>query len=175
MMQPLVILLLVRQLGLPDWMVGILLALAGVGGILGALVAGPVAGALGRARVIWLAELVCVPSFLLLPAAGAGLQMVLFAAGYMLLHVALSVFNVANLSFRQAICPDRLLGRMNASVRFLMWGALPLGALVGGLAGEHLSARGGLVVAGLGVFLAVAVLLASPLRSMRDLPMEAQS
>lgn len=169
-MQPIVILLLVSELGLPGTAVGVLLALAGVGGLLGALAAGRIATAIGRARTIWVVELACAPVFLLLPLTSAGWGLGFFAVGYLLLHFLLSIFNVSNLSFRQALCPDHLLGRMNASVRFLMWGALPLGSLAGGLLGAQFGARWTLAIAGVGFFAAAAVLLASPLRTMRDLP-----
>ncbi|MFD8495925.1 MFS transporter [Amycolatopsis sp. NPDC059657] len=168
--QPLVVVLLAQELALAGSVVGALLALAGAGGLAGALVAGKVADAIGRSRAIWVSELACVPAFLLLPLTFPGWGLAFFAAGFFLAHLILSVFNVSNLSFRQAICPDRLLGRMNASVRFLMWGALPLGALAGGLLGTALGARWALVVAGAGFLGAAMVLLLSPLRRLRDLP-----
>ncbi|MFE9747154.1 MFS transporter [Saccharothrix saharensis] len=168
--QPLVIVLLVRELALTEAAVGVMLALAGAGGLVGALVAGRVADGIGRSRAIWVSELACVPAFLLLPLTFPGRGLAFFAAGYFLLHLILSVFNVSNLSFRQAICPDRLLGRMNASVRFLMWGALPLGGVAGGFLGTALGTRWALVAAGAGFLLAALVLLVSPLRRLRDLP-----
>ena len=77
---------------------------------------------------------------------------------------------MAQVSFRQAVCPDGLLGRMNASVRFLVWGAMPIGGLLGGGLGELVGARGTLLVAGIGTVLAPLWLLCSPLRRLRDLP-----
>lgn len=168
--QPLIVVLLVKELALAGSVVGVMLALAGVGGLVGALVAGRIADAIGRSRAIWVSELACVPAFLLLPLTFPGWGLAFFAAGFFLLHLILSVFNVSNLSFRQAICPDRLLGRMNASVRFLMWGTLPLGALAGGALGAVLGARWALVVAAGGFLAAALVLLFSPLRRLRDLP-----
>ncbi|TQM79242.1 putative MFS family arabinose efflux permease [Saccharothrix saharensis] len=168
--QPLVIVLLVRELVLTEAAVGAMLALAGAGGLVGALVAGKVADKIGRSRAIWVSELACVPAFLLLPLTFPGRGLAFFAVGYFLMHLILSVFNVSNLSFRQAICPDRLLGRMNASVRFLMWGALPLGGVTGGFLGTALGTRWALVAAGAGFLLAALVLLVSPLRRLRDLP-----
>jgi len=170
MAQPLVIVLLVRELALTEAAVGAMLALAGAGGLVGALVAGKVADRIGRSRAIWVSELACVPAFLLLPLSFPGRGLAFFAVGFFLMHLILSVFNVSNLSFRQAICPDRLLGRMNASVRFLMWGALPLGGVAGGALGTALGTRWALVVAGAGFLFAALVLLASPLRRLRDLP-----
>ena len=51
------------------------------------------------------------------------------------------VYNVNQVSLRQAITPDRLQGRMNASMRFIVWGTIPLGALLGGGLGEALGLR----------------------------------
>ena len=48
------------------------------------------------------------------------------------------VYNVAQVSFRQRVCPPPLLGRMNASVRFIVWGSMPIGGLLGGWLGTHL-------------------------------------
>jgi len=85
-------------------------------------------------------------------------------------YVAVVVYNVAQVSFRQRLCPPALLGRMNASVRFLVWGPMPVGGLLGGWLGTHLGvvatlwvSVGGLVVSALPVAL-------SPLWRMRELP-----
>ena len=80
------------------------------------------------------------------------------------------VYNVAQVSFRQRLCPPALLGRMNASVRFLVWGGMPLGGLVGGFLGTHLGVVETLWVAVAGTVLASLPVLASPLVRMRELP-----
>jgi len=80
------------------------------------------------------------------------------------------LYNVAQVSFRQRLCPPALLGRMNASVRFIVWGTLPLGGLLGGFLGTHLGVLPTLWVA-VGVsFLATLPVVLSPLVRMRDLP-----
>jgi hypothetical protein len=48
------------------------------------------------------------------------------------------VYNIVQLTMRQRVCPPRLLGRMNASIRFAVWGVMPLSALASGYLGEHL-------------------------------------
>jgi hypothetical protein len=75
----------------------------------------------------------------------------------------------------QAITPDRLLGRMNASRRFLVWGVIPLGALVGGTLASTIGLRPTLFVGAIGASLAVLPLLFSPVRSLKRVPDEAQS
>jgi Mg/Co/Ni transporter MgtE len=73
-------------------------------------------------------------------------------------------------SFRQRLCPDRLLGRMNATMRFVVWGVLPIGALIGGVLGSVLGLRPTLWIGAAGEAVAGVWLLASPMRSMRDFP-----
>jgi hypothetical protein len=81
-----------------------------------------------------------------------------------------SVNNITQVSFRQGLTPEHLLGRMTATMRFLVWGTAPLGALAGGVLGQTLGPRGALWVAAAAGLLPVLPLLASPLRTMRHLP-----
>ncbi len=64
------------------------------------------------------------------------------------------IYNVTQVSFRQAITPDQLLGRMNASIRFLVWGTMPLGGLAGAWLGGWLGARQTMLVGLLGTCVA---------------------
>ncbi|MDT7544407.1 MAG: hypothetical protein QOE99_517, partial [Actinomycetota bacterium] len=70
------------------------------------------------------------------------------------------------------ICPPALQGRMNASVRFIVWGTMPLGALAGGALGTLIGVRPTLVVAAVGGCLSVLWVVFSPLFGMRDFPTE---
>jgi MFS family permease len=166
------VLVLTRQLGASAGLVGLLLAGGGVGGVLGALLASRIANRFGQGRTIWLSILVTSPFELLLPLAGRGWLISLFAVGFLVNGFGAVVYNIAQVSFRQAICPDRLLGRMNASVRFVVWGTLPLGALVGGVLGTLIGIRPTLWVGAIGVLLCPLPVLLSPLRRLRDLPTE---
>ena len=80
------------------------------------------------------------------------------------------VYNVNQVSFRQRLCPDRLLGRMNATMRFVVWGVLSIGALIGGVLGSVAGLRPTLWIGAAGEALAGIWLLASPIRTMRDFP-----
>jgi hypothetical protein len=101
---------------------------------------------------------------------GAGL--LFFAGGLFLSSFAALVYNVNQVSFRQRLCPERLLGRMNATMRFLVWGTLPIGGLLGGVLGTEFGLRNGLWVAAATGTLAVLFLVFSPMRRMRDFPVE---
>ncbi|MEV6645820.1 MFS transporter [Amycolatopsis sp. NPDC051371] len=169
------VLFLTRVAGLPPAAVGVLLAAGGAGGILGALCSGAVTRRLGQSRAIWLVPLFTWPGQLALALAAPGWRLVLAGGGLVLGGFGLVVYNVAQVSYRQAICPDRLLGRMNASVRFVVWGTIPLGGLLGGVLGELLGLRGALWLALAGEVASALWVLCSPLRHMRDLPTAAKS
>src|SRR5690606_41934323 len=93
---------------------------------------------------------------------------------YTTLFRSVVVFNVTQVSFRQRLTPDRLLGRMNATVRFIVWGTQPLGAFAGGLIGQAHGARAALWIAAAGACLAFLPVLCSPLRNMHELPSSAE-
>lgn len=170
MQTPLVVLLLVGEVGLKESVAGALMTVSGVGGLLGAVSAQWAARRVGQVRVIWLAYLVAIPTVVLIPLAGPGWRLGLFLVPWFVSAYGLVVYNVSAVSFRQAMCPDHLLGRMNASVRFVIWGIIPLGGLVGGSLGTWLGVRGALLVAGVGMTAGVLWLLCSRLRSLRDIP-----
>ncbi|WP_431874429.1 MFS transporter [Amycolatopsis sacchari] len=171
--QSMMILFFTRDLGLSPAAVGALMTTFGVGGVLGALSAGWVTRRLGQARSIWLVPLLTWPFQLLTPLAGPDWRIGLIAVGMTVESFGVIVYNVAQVSYRQAVCPDRLLGRMNATVRFVVWGTMPIGGLVGGGLGAWLGVRGTLWIGCATLVIPMALLLFSPLRRMRDVPKNA--
>ena len=163
------IVFLVRQVHASPGEIGLLFALAGVGGVLGAFAAGPIARRVGGARATIIGIGVSVGA-LLIPLTTPGAGLLYFGFGLFLVSFSATVYNVNQVSFRQRLCPDRLLGRMNATMRFVVWGVLPIGALIGGFLGAAFGLRTTLWVGALGQALAGVWLLASPMRSLRDFP-----
>ncbi|MER7486137.1 MFS transporter [Streptomyces sp. NPDC126497] len=161
---------LVRVLGLEPGAVGLVLSAAAIGGLAGALAAGALAARWGQARVIWFSPLVTGPFALLWPLSERTGGAALFALGSGVVFFGAVVYNVAQVSFRQVLCPPHLLGRMNATLRFLMWGTLPLGALAGGALADGFGARAALLCCAAGFLTVPLPLLLSELRRMRDLP-----
>jgi hypothetical protein len=94
----------------------------------------------------------------------------LLAVSQLMMWTSIVVYNITQVSFRQGLCPPDLLGRMNATMRFLVWGTIPLGTFVGGVLGATIGVRETLVVAALGGCLAWLPVYFSPLRTMRELP-----
>jgi MFS family permease len=166
------VLFLARELGQPPAVIGLVLAAGSAGGLVGALTAGRWIRGLGQGRTIVTALLVTGPVALVLPLTTAGAGLAWFALGTAAVAYGGVVYNVAQVSFRQAVTPDHLLGRMNASIRFLVWGTIPIGGLLGGALGELIGLRATLLVAAVGMVLSPGWVIASPLRRLRDLPAE---
>jgi MFS family permease len=164
---------LVRQIGLGASTIGILSSAAAIGGVVGALSATWLRRRVGSARIIWVSMTVCAPCALLIPLTSPGPGLLCYAAGSFMTSFGIIVYNVNQASFRQLRCPPRLLGRMNATMRFIVWGTLPLGGVLGGALGTWLGNRNALWVAVTGTALSPIWLLASPLRRMRDIPQAA--
>jgi MFS family permease len=163
---------LVRTLHARPGVIGLVYSLAAVGGLLGAVVANWLARRVGSARIVWLILVLTGPLVFLGPLAFRGWGVVLIGIAGFSLGFGSVVYNVAQVSYRQSICPPALLGRMNASVRFIVWGTMPLGGLVGGALGSLIGTRTTLFVAAAGSCAAVTWVITSPLFGMRDFPTE---
>jgi predicted MFS family arabinose efflux permease len=85
---------------------------------------------------------------------------------------AATIYQINQVSLRQAITPERLLGRVNASAYFLGLGGTLAGSLLGGLLGEMMGVRITLVLAALGTVLSTLWLIFSPVRRLRGTPAE---
>lgn len=129
----LLVLFALRELGLTASALGLVLSIGAVGGIAGAAAPGLLSRMVGRARVIPLAALGFAPFAALTPLAALGAPAVWLAVSTGGLAFVSVAYNVSQLSLRQMACPPELLGRMNASVRTIVLGTPPLGALTGGL------------------------------------------
>ena len=163
----------VRELGVGAAGLGLALSLGSFGGLLGALTAEAVIRRVGEGRAIALSLLPTLPAVALVPLSAGSpppVAVALLAVSGAVSGVGIIVYNVAQVSFRQRLCPAPMLGRMNASVRFVVWGTMPVGAFVGGVVATGLSVRTALWIGVAGQCLAVLPVLLSPLVRMRDLP-----
>ena len=165
----------VRELGLSAATIGIVFGLGNVGFLVGAFVARRIETRIGVGRTIVGSMVLSVPGLLLVPLAPKDFAVPLLVASGLIVGFAIVLYNVTAISLMQAITPDRLLGRMNASRRFLVWGVIPLGALVGGVLASTIGLRPTLFVGAIGASLAVLPLLFSPVRSLTRIPDEPQS
>jgi predicted MFS family arabinose efflux permease len=164
------IIFLVRVLHVRPAYTGLIVAAGSIGGIVAGLLSGVLARWIGSARIIWVSMLGFGSLALLLPLAEPGWRLSLFAVGVLGFSFSAVLYNVAQVSYRQAICPPELLGRMNAAMRWIVWGTLPLGSLAGGVLGTLIGVRPALWVGVVGSWAAGFWVLFSPLRRMRDVP-----
>ena len=168
----LLVLYAIRELGLSESVVGLVFAAGAVGGILGAVTAARIARAVGEGRTIPLAALTFAAAGSTVPLASVGAPVPVLLGGWFLESFAVIVYNVTQVSFRQRLCPPGLLGRMNASVRFIVFGTMPVGGFLGGVVGTWLGLVPALSLAVGVAFLAAVPVVFSPLLRMRDLPDE---
>jgi predicted MFS family arabinose efflux permease len=134
---PLIIIVLAKQMGATDGAIGVIFSAAGIGGILGSLVGGQIQRRFTFGQVIitvtWISALLfplyaIVPSYFLLA--------VVCGAFYFLGPI----YNVVQFSYRLALIPDRLQGRVNSVFRLLAFGFMPIGAALSGVLIEHFGA-----------------------------------
>ena len=170
MQQAVLVLFVVRELGIaPSWL-GILLSVSGIAGIAGALLVGRLTKRFGSGPALIVGQLGWALAALLLPLVGGPLVV---ALSLLLVSQAVSgigtmVVRVNQLTVRQALVPDQLLGRTNAIRRVLVFGIIPLGAFLGGLLGELTSLRTTLVAGALCMLLAFVWLARSPVRTLHN-------
>lgn len=162
--------LFTRELGLSASALGLFWSVGGIGVLTGSRLARPLATRLGYGRTLGAAGLVVAPAGLLLPLIDTGVWLWAAAAGWFLTTVKMGVDNVLAVSLRQRLTPDGLLGRMNATFRFLLTGALAVGSALAGLLGAQVSVRAALWAGGVCLALVWLPVLLSPVRSLRELP-----
>jgi MFS family permease len=156
----------VRELGLSAAAIGAIISLGSVGTLLAAVTARRVGERLGAGRTILVAALLFGPATLLIAFAPADRAEAFIVAAIAILGYGGTLYNITMISLIQAITPDRILGRANASRRFVVWGVIPLGGVAAGALAETIGLRETIVVGAFGGLLAVVPILASPIRSL---------
>ncbi len=166
----LAVLFLVRTVGVGPGTVGVLLAAGSLGGIVGAMLARRIGRALGTARALWLSMALSAPAALLIPLTAHGARLLFFVIGLFVLEAGILIYNVTIVAWRQAYVPPALIGRVVATMRFLLFGTIPLGGLLGGALAGSIGVREAMWVLVAGNLLMPLLLVASPLRRLRDMP-----
>ncbi len=161
----------IDELGMSAGTLGLVLSVGSVGALLGALLTGRCALRFGVGNTIVAASVLGAVSTLLIPAAGDAAvgSVALLGLAFFVRGVGVTGCNVHVYAIRQAITPDRLLGRTNAVYRLLTYGFIPLGALLGGFLGEAVGLRSALLAGAIGVSCSWLWLFFSPARQVRAL------
>jgi predicted MFS family arabinose efflux permease len=149
---------------------GLLMTGLGVGGILGAMLTGTIVRRYGTARGLLLATAVTTPAGLLLPLAQPGPRLVLFTLGLLVLAAGIVAGNIIAATFRQSYCPPHMLGRVSAVISFLVFGTMPVGALIAGTLAAKFGIQTALWTVCAGLILPAVVLVTSPIGRLRNLP-----
>ena len=159
----------VRELGLGPGVIGLVFGIANVGYFVGALLANRLARRFGVGPTIVLGAAGSM-SLLLLAAAPKSNPIPFLIAAQTISSIGIPIYNITQVSFRQAITPARIQGRMNSVMRFVVWGVMPLGSLLGGALASWVSLRFAIWVGAIGMSFAVLPVLLSPVRTLREMP-----
>lgn len=162
--------LFVRELHLPAGALGLFWAVGGLGVLCGSRCARPFAARVGYGRTLGLVGLCMAPAGLLVPLIGEGARLYVAGFGWLLLLFKTGMDNVLGVTLRQRMTPDALLGRMNATFRFLLTGAMAVGAALAGLLGELAGLHPTLWLGGALLATAFLPVFLSPIRTRRRLP-----
>ncbi len=158
-----------RELGLSPATIGLVYAVAGIGSLLGAVLAARIARSVGIGPAVIVGQCLWAVSALVLPLAGlVGPALAPVMGAQVATGIGGAIWGINQMSLRQHLTPTRLLGRVTAARRFLLFGAAPLGSVLGGTLGGTIGLRATLFVGAIGVVGALGLLFFSPVRDVRD-------
>jgi predicted MFS family arabinose efflux permease len=171
-MRAVYLLYVTRELGIGPAVLGLILAIGGPGALLGSLIAGRVAVQFGVGATIIGSILLSAVTNLLIPLASGPTLVVIgmLSVAAFVSGITNPIYNINQVSLRQAITPDRVQGRMNASMRFIVWGTIPLGALMGGTLGDLLGLLPTLALMAVCSLLAPLWVIFSPVWQLKEQP-----
>lgn len=166
------ILFMTRELGFSASLVGIVYAIGGAGFFIGALLPGVAANRLGLGRAITTGLLILWLADVMFPLAGGPklAAAAMLGAAMFTFGIGGSIFDVNQFSLRQAVTPDPVRGRANATIRVLVRGIAPVGALIGGLIAEAYGLRAALIFAAFSSPASLLILVGSDIPKLKTMP-----
>ena len=162
----------VRTVHLSTLELGIVIGASAVGGLAGALLATRARKALGygKAMAVTTIGVSAAPLLLLVPRHASVPTVIIMVAAQLGYGSSISAFNVNAITLRQVVTPTRLLARMNATYRMLIWGAPPVGAVAGGLLGSAVGLRAALVISLIAMTSPILWIFFSPVFRLSEMP-----
>jgi MFS family permease len=170
LLEAVVLVFAVRALGLTAGEIGLILTLGSIGYVAGAIVSQRVERRLGIGPTLIGAALLCGAGAIFVPLATAGSAWPLLISWGLISGFGGVIYNINARSLMQTITPDRLLGRVIATNRTIVWGVIPIGSFLGGVLGTAIGLRPTLWIGAIGALVAFAPLALSPIRSLVRLP-----
>jgi MFS family permease len=165
------ILYAVKELGLSAQTIGIIFAVGNIGTLAGAVLANRAARWFGLGPTIIGALFIGSFSVLLVALAPPGnIAIPFLIASGIVGGIGQMVYNINQVSYRQAICPPRMQGRMNATVRFLVWGTMPIGSIIGGILATAIGLHETIWIGAILGFIPAIFPFLSPVRRLRTMP-----
>ncbi|MEY4417689.1 MAG: hypothetical protein RIQ88_127, partial [Actinomycetota bacterium] len=152
---------------------GVMASFGAVGGLLGAVSTPKLIKIFGEGPLIVLSAVLMGFSQLLIPLSWYMPRE--FALAALLFNTCFTSFtvltyNITQVTARQRLCPEHLLGRMNASIRFMVWGCMPIGAFISGVLGSTIGLIPTIWFGAVMTVFTASFVLFSPLRTMREMP-----
>jgi MFS family permease len=171
MMQAILLVYFARTLEWSPALIGVIFAVGQVGYLAGALTTSRISKRIGVGPAI-VAGAMCGISMILIPLAPVDANGAIPFVGLAMLITSFGVvvYNVTQVSMRQAITPERLQGRMNSVIRFIVWGVMPIGTLLGGAIATGFELRTAIWIGSIGVALAWLPVTLGPVKSLREVP-----
>lgn len=163
----------INELKMSPALIGAAFSLGSIGGLVASLVAGPLSRRFGVGRVIVATVALGGPFEFAVGLGSAGadaLNLLLIAAAGFAMGGSGTIYNINQVSLRQAITPEAMAGRMNATMRWFVWGTMPIGSIIGGIIGETLGVRATILIGGAGTSLAFVPLLLGPVWHIKEMP-----
>jgi MFS family permease len=170
-----IILFAVRDMGLDQAAVGLGFTAQGCGMVVGAVLATPIQRWTGPGTALLFAGSIALIGPTVLASMSSTLALPMFVIGMFFSACGPLCFEVIDAALRQSIIPQGLRGRVEATSRWVAWGVLPVGSLVGGLLGQTLGLRGAIWFSAACHLLALLSIVLSPIPGLRALPARAAS
>jgi len=168
----------INELKMSPALIGIAFSLGSLGGLTAALVADPLSKRFGVGRVIVLTVAIGGPFEAAIAFANPGadlLNVILVALVGFTMGGGGTIYNINQVSLRQALTPAAMAGRMNATMRWFVWGTIPIGSLIGGIIGETLGLRAAILIGGIGASFAFIPLLFGPVWGIKEMPTQEEA
>jgi MFS family permease len=165
----------IRTLHMSNGLIGVVFGLGSIGWLAGAASAPRLQRLLGVGGATILGAGMGGPGTLLVAMTPQSFPVPFLVAGTIIGGFGAVLYNIQQVSLRQAITPERMQGRMNSVMRFLVWGPIPLGALTGGAIASSFGLRTALVVGAAGAFTSTIPIILSPIRKLKVIPESAEA